>query len=399
MLTYLLPTHNRPAALRRTLKALATLNRDDHESIGGAEVIIVDNASDPPVHDLVIGNELRENGASDAARRDLHSPLVTGHSSLPNGLPLRIIRLERNMGTAARNVGVEQARGEWIVMLDDDSYPLDANHIQLLRDADDDIAAIGADIFLPDGSREAGGLPEVFIGCGVAIRRDAFLQAGGYDPAFDYYAEEYDLCARLILNGWRIVHDQRFCVRHEKSTAGRDMNRILHRLVRNNCWVAQRYAPVHRKSAELGETVARYARIAMKENAACGFAMGMCDLLQSLDHQPSGEMPDDPYDRFTGLAHVRQTLAEHESVAPGMRIAIVEEGKNAWAIRQALRDIGVIIVEDDAEADGVMIGTLSPGPMLDGHARWSDRYGSKRVICPWLPRAPEPRRALHSSVV
>jgi GT2 family glycosyltransferase len=359
MLSYLLPTHNRPAVLQRTLSALGALGGEAHEAIGGAEVIVVDNASNP------------------AARLP---------STLHNGLPLRVIRRDTNEGAAARNIGVEQGRGEWIIMLDDDSYPLDVAHIPRLCDVDHGIAAIGADIFLPDGSREAGGLPEVFIGCGVAIRRDAFLEAGGYDPAFDYYAEEYDLCARLILHGWRIVHDQRFRVRHEKISAGRDMNRILHRLVRNNCWVAQRYAPAHKRDEELGETVSRYARIAMKEYAALGFAMGMDDLLQTLQQQPQREMPVELFDRFTGMAHVRQTLAAHPAIAPGVRVAIVEEGKNAWAIRQTLHEAGAVIVEDHSDADCIMIGTLSPGPMLDAFARWSARSDSTPVICPWPQR-------------
>ena len=359
MLTYLLPTHNRPAVLQRTIDAIAALSAEDHEAIGGAEIIVVDNASDPPVH-------LR--------------------STVAMGLPLRVIRRDANEGTAARNIGAQQARGEWIIMLDDDSYPLDTNHIQLLCHAENDVAAIGADIFLPDGSREAGGLPEVFIGCGVAIRRSAFLEAGGYDAAFDYYAEEYDLSAKLILNGWRIVHDQRFRVRHEKISAGRDMNRILHRLVRNNCWVAQRYASLHKKRDELNETVSRYARIAMKEDAACGFALGMSELLQTLDHQPQREMSDALFDRFTGLVHVQQTLAAHPAIAPGVRIAIVEEGKNVWAIRQALHEIGASIAERIEDADCIIIGTLSPGPMLDAFARWRHLNCSTPVICPWQPR-------------
>ena len=360
MLTYLLPTHNRHAPLQRTLEAIAALSVDAHESIGGAEVIVVDNASDPP---------------------------AKLPSSLRNGLLLRMLRRETNQGTAARNFGVEQARGEWIVMLDDDSHPLDANHVELLSEIEDDVAAIGADIFLPDGSREAGGLPEVFIGCGVAIRRNAFLEAGGYDAAFDYYAEEYDLCAKLMLHGWRIVHDQRFRVLHEKISAGRDMNRIIHRLVRNNCWVAQRYAPADMRDQELSETVSRYARIAMKEGAACGFALGMTELLQTLDHQPRAAMSPELFDRFTGLAHVRATLAECSAIAPGVRVAIVDEGKNVWAIRQALQDVGARVVERQSEADCIVIGTLSPGPMLDAFARWTNRSASIPVICPWRPRS------------
>ena len=345
MLTYLLPTRDRPARLAATLRAIGSLSAAAHAAIGGAEVIIVDNASDPPVNVEV---------------------------SLANGMPVRVIRRDSNEGAAARNIGAQAARGEWIVMLDDDSYPLDAQHIALLLEADEDVAAMGANIALLDGKREAGGLPEVFVGCGVALRRQAFLDAGGYDPSFDYYVEEYDLCAKLILNGWRIVHDLRFRVRHEKISVGRDMNRILWRLVRNNGWVAQRYAPAAWRQAELEEIVSRYGRIAMKENAAEGYSCGMSELLQTLDRQPHREMSIEQFDRFTVLTSARsvcERLSREGSLGNSIRVAIVDEGKNCWAVRQALVECGARLVKEPDRPDVRFIGTLSPGPMLDAFQR------------------------------
>ena len=350
-LSFVFPTRNRPDRVEHTLRKLASLR------IPQGEVVIIDNASDQP---------------------------IDAPSELSNGLPVRIIRLDSNEGAAARNLGVETAIGDWIVMLDDDSHPLDAAFIEVLRDADDDIAAIGADILLPGGERESGGLPEVFVGCGVAIRRDAFLAVGGYDGSFGYYAEEYDLCAKLILNGLRIVHDQRFRVRHEKVTAGRDINLILQRLVRNNAWVAQRYAPVDRREAELNEVISRYARISVKEHAAGGFARGVDELLTTLDQQPSHRMSIEQFDRFTGLSHARRTLRDSGMIWPGRPVAMVDEGKNAWAVRQGLTELGAMIV-NESEAELLVIGTLSPGPMLDAMERRSGQ--STPVCCPWLPRS------------
>src|SRR5436190_4576510 len=144
MITYLLPTRDRPDTLQTTLQKLGDLSAAAHEPIGGAEVIVVDNAS---------------------------SPAASLPTALDNGFKLTGVRRKRNEGAAARNIGAHLARGEWIVMLDDDSYPLDSQHVEVLRSAPSDVAAIGADIFLPSCLREAGGLPEVIIGCGAAIRR------------------------------------------------------------------------------------------------------------------------------------------------------------------------------------------------------------------------------------
>jgi GT2 family glycosyltransferase len=370
MISYIIPTRNRPERLRHTLARMSGLDGTAHEAAGGAEVIVIDNASD-------------------SAKR----PTLPG--TLANGLPLRAVQLDCNLGAAARNDGARIGNGEWLIMLDDDSHPLDAGHIELLRDAPDDLAAIGAEIFLPDGSRERGGLPEVFIGCGAAIRRRALLDAGGYDATFEYYAEEYDLCAKLLMRGWRIAHDfsGRFRVLHEKTTVGRDFNAIVQRLVRNNAWVMQRYAPEAMRHAEIAHIIERYAGIAMHERATRGFAAGMNDLNRTLANQPRTRMSQEFFDRFTGLAAVRRQL-DNLDLPPGSRICIVDAGKNAHVIRLALAQCGHVLVDDEREADVLMIGTLSPGPMRDAFDR---RAGDRRAAAPWTPGVIHAGRLISSS--
>jgi hypothetical protein len=122
----------------------------------------------------------------------------------------------------------------------------------------------------------------------------------------------------------------------------------------------------------------------MKEDAACGFARGTAELLQTLNVQPRRKMSQKLFDRFTGLAHVRSALSHLcSSVSIRGSIAIVDEGKNAWAIRQALHGHGVRIVENESDADTLMIGTLSPGPMTDAYERRSEM--GQRVMMPWAP--------------
>lgn len=359
---YVLPTHNRAGELARTIDALARLPRHD------AQVIVVDNASD--------------------AKPSLPAMLA-------NHAPLRLIRLDANEGAAARNAGAMTADAEWIVMLDDDSSPLDIEFLHVLERAPSDLLAVSADIRLSDDDagrprgREAGGLPEVFIGCGVAIRRDAFLEAGGYDPTFHYYAEEYDLAARLLRMGGRIGFSRAFRVEHRKVSRGRDMGTILARLVRNNCWVEQRYAPDDERFDAIVRTRRRYRAIAHKERALRGLAIGMRDLRMSMREQARTPLTRDLYDRFTGLSHARAALASAHRTRRFRSAAIVDRGKNDWAIERALDEIGVRIV-DGGDADALVIGTLSPGPMLDAIER---RAHDARVVAPWIVRDEEPRRA------
>lgn len=360
MIAYVLPTRNRPERLARTLDALGALGA--HAHVGGAEVIVVDNASDPP--------------ARVPAR-------------LASGVPVRLVRREGNEGAAGRNVAVAAADPacDWVVMLDDDSHPMDAGCLRVLALAPPDVGAVAADIRLASGWRESGGLPEVFVGCGVAIRRRLFEDLGGYDPSFNYYAEEYDLAARMLLAGFRVVFDPWFRVLHHKDALRRDMDLITARLVRNNGWVIQRYCPGPLRRDELRRARRRYRWIGRKENGLRGYAQGLVELRRTIRAQRRTPMSPALYDRFTGLAHARAGLAAAWGERRFDTAAIVDEGRNAWAVRQALVDLGVRVVDADQAPDAVVIGTLSPGPMLDAFEKRVARRlpGDPRVLMPWTP--------------
>jgi GT2 family glycosyltransferase len=360
-ISYIIPTRDRPGDLAMTLSALGKLK---HAENTRAEVIVVDNASRQP---------------------------PTPPEKLRNGLPVRLILRRANEAAASRNAAARAATGAWLIMLDDDSAPLDTGFMRVLEDAPMDVAAIGAEILLTDGAREAGGLPEVPVGCGVAIRREVFLDLGGYDPEFHFYAEEYDLAARILLAGFRVTHDRRFRVLHRKVADGRDMNAILHRLVRNNGWVEQRYAPEAVREAAIAHTVERYRVIAAKERALEGYEAGLAEMRRTLDRQPRREMTQALYDRFTGLAHARDCLARSLAHTSARSAALVAHGKHAGLVERVLAEQCVSIVASPVAADALVIGTLSPGPMLDARderavdrseGAWRDATG-RAVLTAW----------------
>lgn len=349
MISAVIPTRNRLRELARTLGSLSAA-----DSWVLSEVIVIDNASDA---------------------------IVRTPAALDNGVPIRLIRLGRNAGTAARNVGVEATdpRNDWVLMLDDDSAPIDGSGldetlIDRLRAHEPDVAAVMADIVLPDGSRERGGLPEVFIGCGVLLRRAALDEVsdpyGVYDESFGYYAEEYDLAARLIAAGGRVVFDPAFRVQHRKVAGGRDMGVILGRLVRNNGWVIQRHAPEHERAWLLEHTIDRYRQIAVKENATAGFEAGLAELGRTLLDQPRTPLSDAQFDRWVGVAAAREALAERGSID---HATLVGRGKNDWAVERALRELGATVDGEGAR----VIATMSPGPMLDLASR------DPSLVAPW----------------
>jgi len=338
-IAYIIPTYNRPESLRATLRAIEALGPHD------AQIVIINNDA---------ANEVRV------------------PNRLASHVPITLLAAPSNMGAASRTIAARVASAPWLIMLDDDSAPTSLGFLRGLAHASQQVAAIAADISLPDGSRESGGLPEVFVGCGVAIRREIYLSLGGYDPTFNYYAEEYDLAARMIAAGYRCEFDPAFTVMHRKVTAGRSMNTIVSRLVRNNGWVMHRYAPeAHRIQATVS-TIKRYRAIANRESALRGYIRGLSDLRSSVSSQFRQPLSIPQWDRFTGLAFARAALAAAFADRPFSSATIVEGGKNEWAIQQALNELGCHIGDgkDDAAvkrtATGIrVIGTLSRGSALN----------------------------------
>ena len=356
----IVPTRNRPDRLRDTLAAIdATLTA--HDAAHRCEVVVIDDASD--------------RGSVSSMPRQL-----------PGGTPLRFGRRETSLGAACRNDAAAMAAAPWLLMLDDDSWPMDAGFLAIAAGAAADVAVIGLDIRLPGGRREAGGLPEVHVGCGALVRTDAFRAAGGYDASFHYYAEEYDLAARLIARGWRIRHDIRSTVIHEKVALNRSMDVILERLVRNNGWVIARHAPASVREAELAAMLERYERIAVKEDAVRGWRRGRSALEATIGVQPHRPLDVGAWDRFTGEAALQQSMLKLAASRPAGRWAICEPGKGADRIERAMEAAGWTRV--DAELAEVHVpGSLSPGPMLDAADRLL-REG-RDLMLPWMPRGTE----------
>ena len=347
MIAYVIATRDRQGELACTLDRLSRL--EAHAQGLAGEVVIVDNASATPVR---------------------------APNWLDNGLAVRVIRRHSNAGAAGRNDGVRATDAEWCVLLDDDSAPIDGGFVAALERTQGDVGAVSADIHLADGSRERGGLPEVFVGCGVAVRRWAFLAAGGYDAALGYYAEEYDLSAKLMQMGLRVAFEPSFRVEHRKASGGRDMGVILARLVRNNGWVLKRYCPADELDARLRENEARYRAIAEREGAVDGFERGLGELRTTIDAQLRTPMTGAQWARFTGLGAAREALWMAQTVGLlGPTATLIDPGKNAWVVERVLGELGVGVVE---RGGSPVVATMSPGPMLDAGRR------TRGAVLPWL---------------
>lgn len=180
---------------------------------------------------LVWGNHLAEILVVDDGSE---SAFVPSPNQLGSGTTM--LRLGSNVGPArARNIASEQAKGELLLFLDDDSEPDEGDLLGVARafDAKPELAAVGFRIRL-GALCESGGSFNTVVACGSVLRADAYRQVGGFPERFGYYVEEYELCYRLIAAGFEVRHVHEPSVLHHKATAERDQGRILAQLVRNN---------------------------------------------------------------------------------------------------------------------------------------------------------------------
>ena len=91
----------------------------------------------------------------------------------------------------------------------------------------------GGDEALAPWAAEVQDRPALTAAC-LLVRLDAFRQVGGFSPAYDYGAEDVDLCLRLRAAGGRLVYDGRAALwHHESATRAADRRGYNARVARN----------------------------------------------------------------------------------------------------------------------------------------------------------------------
>jgi O-antigen biosynthesis protein len=156
-------------------------------------------------------------------------------ASIARSFPgVRVIETENRGLSSARNTAAEEALGEVIAYIDDDTIPDPDWLTQLAASFEDEanVAAGGPNVPPPGAGRVAqavanapGGPTHVLIGdreaehipgCNMAIRKSALQQIGGFDPQFRVAGDDVDVCWRLLEAGGRIAFNAGAVVCHHR---------------------------------------------------------------------------------------------------------------------------------------------------------------------------------------
>ena len=125
-----------------------------------------------------------------------------------------------------------------------------------------------------------------------------------------YYGEEYCVAFRLYQKGYHIVRlDGTKHIFHAKDNKGRDKDRIIRLLVRNNIRTWSSLFPRSKILAASLDTLQRYALVARKENAFKGFIMGCTEIPRAIIGGLRDRVPlsSETFDRITMANQILST--------------------------------------------------------------------------------------------
>ncbi len=220
-------TYNRKEELEKTLRIILESNYPFKE------VIVVDN------------------GSADG----------TGEF-IQNKFPVvKVVRLEENIGVAARNIFLFSGRGKYIFQYDDDSQPYDKNTIWkivrfLERRRDIDVLCTNVinsytavsetedwRIFAWGGNSQDGYLGHFVHGSGLVIRQSVLEGISGYPKNFFWGFEEADITLQFLSKKARIVYKPDLITLHRKKSRYFESGQETFYYVRNGIWLFWKYFP------------------------------------------------------------------------------------------------------------------------------------------------------------
>lgn len=258
----------------------------------------------------------------DAANDEVERMTRTGFSGV------RYFRLGKAKGPAfQRNRGIELATSEIVFPLDDDSLFISPYTVeQTLAEFDHPrIGAVGIPYVninhdprvLQTAPRDGAiHVTYGFVGAAHAVRRDVFLEAGGFREHFFYMGEETDLCLRLLRDGYVTRLGNADPIHHLESPR-RNMKRASFSGRRNDIRFAWHNVPLPEFPLHLAGTTFNGFRAALTQGCfasmVSGTAAGYADLFRRWNER-------DPVTRKTYRLHrdLKRRSRRLEEIEPAL---------------------------------------------------------------------------------
>jgi GT2 family glycosyltransferase len=213
-------------------ESLARIHEIEYDSL---EIVVVDNASTDGTQQMV-------------------------EQEFPN---VRLIKMFKNIGIEAYNIGFENAKGEYIVIIDDDSFPAKYAIKRMVEafETDQSLGVVAFDVRnyynyddiknelenndkLIEAKAVSNDYFMSFNGAGVGIRTELFRKIGYYPEEFFLYNNEMDCAFKIWDAGYRIEFFSNIVSYHKYSPKNRASWRAPFYYTRNAFWLIWKHYPV-----------------------------------------------------------------------------------------------------------------------------------------------------------
>ena len=173
---------------------------------------------------------------------------------------VKLIKLAKNTGIKGYNIGMQQAKGKYIILIDNDmilvqndslgkivkyfeeNTKLGAIAFKII-DADTNKVSLNNPKYILNGDGKNGFEASVFDGGGVAIRKNILEKMGYYPEEFFMYQTEIDLSTKIWNAGFEIRYFPDIAVIHKWSPKSRNNDTFLFLWHRNYLWYFWKYFP------------------------------------------------------------------------------------------------------------------------------------------------------------
>lgn len=211
-------------------ESLTRIREIEYKSL---EIIVVDNASTDGTQEMV-------------------------EKEFPN---VQLLKMYKNIGIEAYNVGFENANGDYIIVIDDDSFPEKHAVGRMVQafEQDEQLGVVAFDVRnfyhydeikqeqneIPAGPVKASaeGYVMSFNGAGFGIRRHLFKEIGYYPEEFFLYHNEMDSAFKIWDAGYRIEFFSNIISYHKYSPQNRASWRAPFFYTRNAFWIIWKHYP------------------------------------------------------------------------------------------------------------------------------------------------------------
>jgi len=219
--SFVIVNYNRREELLFTVGKTKELIKEDDNDY---EIIVVDNAS--------------IDGSADAIKK--HFPDVI------------LIENPVNTGAPAWNLGFEKAKGDYFIILDDDSHiEFGLEEALAYMDTNQDVGVLALNVVSGPYTSEMWGWKDGdetvgFIGCGAIFRRETYERIGGYADWMFLYVNDWELGLRCLNAGYHVRYFANSCVNHRASKINRTSKRLRVFVTKHELAIAYKYFSVKR---------------------------------------------------------------------------------------------------------------------------------------------------------